>query len=796
MSSNDTASCGATQLTDFEDTEIARFVASTTGNVGLAVVLLVAFTVLRAVRLGNGTLHLRRFFAPRSFLTHVRAPRYGRLLPWALLWWWRALAYPLEDILRHHSADSAMHVAFLQVAVVVFASLALVGCVFLLPTYVLGGLWVGAVDVDLVSGSGGLSLLTMHHVTGDRMLLMFAPWFATLLFGGVVVICVWALQRYYVLLRKRWHHARSARNYTLMVDEFPDELLDEAQMRRFFQLHYGHAPVAVSYSYGAFFFRRKVHRYDAIMEQLAEARARQRSCDEDYRARVRREAQKRDARAIAEGSGFALADDGGVGGEAAPPVQMRTGPLGWVGRKVDAIPYLQARLDGLREEITRVRADPDAHLRRTRVAFVTFDSMFLPRTRTQPFEDSPYRMQLLPAPEYRDVFWSNLSVVHWSRVLRWIVVAILLLFLTAIWASLLIAIVSLFQLSALLNLSDLGGLSALSTSYVWVNAIVQGYLPPLLVVIAQVLFYYLCQTLIRYFVGIHSRSEAERIIMVFYYLFLFTNVFIVSAIGTSLLQYFARKLEDITLRCVVAALASSIPVQSNYFLGYVVALTFFTLPRKLFRFLDLVMWFVRMPFARSDQRKERLMRGVHLDPTADITEDLFVFSLCLIYSVYAPLISVFGLVYFMLELVIQRYLVVYVRESYYESGGAYWPVLYHGMMFTVVFFFLVMAALIGMRSDGFGTVLTIFAVIVVTLWVYIARTSGHMSIYGSIVGIREFRAPTADEFRDSYQQPVLRERPFNIYYLDDYETLEATDAEDGITSGNESLRLLPPPLQN
>src|SRR3989338_4908997 len=227
MSNGTTVACQQTGHGDgAADASLARFVASVAGNVALAVVLVAAFTVLRAVRLGNGTLHLRRVFAPRSFLTHVRAPRYGGLLGWTLLWWWRALLYPLDDIQRYHSADSAMHVAFLQVNVVIFASLSLVGCVCLLPTYILGGLWTGS-EFAIDSPAGGLPLLTMYHIADDRPYLLFVPWIAALLFGGVVVVCVWALKKYYVQLRKRWHHARSARNYTVMVDEFPDELLDE-----------------------------------------------------------------------------------------------------------------------------------------------------------------------------------------------------------------------------------------------------------------------------------------------------------------------------------------------------------------------------------------------------------------------------------------------------------------------------------------------------------------------------------------------------------------------------------------
>jgi len=77
---------------------------------------------------------------------------------------------------------------------------------------------------------------------------------------------------------------------------------------------------------------------------------------------------------------------------------------------------------------------------------------------------------------------------------------------------------------------------------------------------------------------------------------------------------------------------------------------------------------------------------------------LFFFTVGLIYSVIAPLVLPFTMIYFLLATMVFKYLLMYVFVTAVETGGQIWRLLFNRLLVSTVLFQLIMIGVLNLKS--------------------------------------------------------------------------------------------------
>jgi len=140
----------------------------------------------------------------------------------------------------------------------------------------------------------------------------------------------------------------------------------------------------------------------------------------------------------------------------------------------------------------------------------------------------------------------------------------------------------------------------------------------------------------------------------------------------------------------------------------------------------------------------------HFDYSGEAGQDILVIAIVLGYSVMAPLVCLFGLIYFAIVYLVDKYNVcvslslslslthscinkiIFANETHWDGGGTMWQYLFHFLMATVLLFQLTMVGVLGLAKFGGGSTLLVLPLCTVALWVYLATRWYHASVYGSL----------------------------------------------------------------
>jgi hypothetical protein len=126
--------------------------------------------------------------------------------------------------------------------------------------------------------------------------------------------------------------------------------------------------------------------------------------------------------------------------------------------------------------------------------------------------------------------------------------------------------------------------------------------------------------------------------------------------------------------------------QSNFFITYVAAgLTYFGI--AIIQAAPFFMKYIKKRFfAKTPRDFDSLNEPEEFQYLEIYGFLLTVFMLSMAYALVAPLIIVFAAVSFCLAYVVFKYQLMYVFESKLESGGAWWPLVFDILCFSLGFF--------------------------------------------------------------------------------------------------------------
>ncbi|CAM9184621.1 unnamed protein product, partial [Phaeothamnion confervicola] len=310
--------------------------------------------------------------------------------------------------------------------------------------------------------------------------------------------------------------------------------------------------------------------------------------------------------------------------------------------------------------------------RMSTTGFVTFTSLTAEAAATQVLlTHRPQVCEVQPAPEQRDIMWSNISIPKKQTELRHTVANIFFAFGAIFWAipvAFVQAVTSMSELSKLIPF-----LSNLPTDSVWYS-LLSGYLPVVALLGLINALPYVFQAAAESYEGCKSRSGVQLRVMTRYFYYQLANIYITVTAGSifDALQEIVERPKDI-----FEILGRSFPSVAVYFVDLVIVKIFSGLTLELSRVWPLtrICWAQRCSNKELKTQRE-LRRGAFAEPELQYgwiyPTLLLVLIICLVYALISPFILPVGALYFALATLVYKHQALYVYLPQYESGGVFW----------------------------------------------------------------------------------------------------------------------------
>ncbi|KAF8218298.1 hypothetical protein K438DRAFT_1796640 [Mycena galopus ATCC 62051] len=431
----------------------------------------------------------------------------------------------------------------------------------------------------------------------------------------------------------------------------------------------------------------------------------------------------------------------------------------WFAPRVDALEYLEAQFKDIDEKVRKRRL---ARFKSTQVAFVSFEKMSSAQMAIQVVH-SPHVMtcKTYPAPEPRDIVWSNMTPSQLSIQTRDIFVLGMIALLFFTWIFPITALASLLSYDEIKK--TMPWLGRLIDSNDQVRAIVQNSLPSVAMITLNACLPFLLEGL-TYQQGYRARSWIEYSLLKKYFLFLLINVVFIFLLATTYLQLlyelanFPAKIPEKIARALQAGKAR------NFFLSYAILQAFGIVPLQLLNLGVTIPRFFRLFVTRTPRDFAELNAPPMINYGIVYPQAILMFVITMLYSVTQPLILIFGAIYFGNSYVVYKYKLLFVFYKPYESQGQAWPItfvrLIWGVLIFLIFmtgFFLLQNTYATSKLSYFITILLIPLIAGTVLWSwYVEKALKPLSEFVSLSSVCEVERgeETADVTRLRAGHPV------------------------------------------
>lgn len=351
----------------------------------------------------------------------------------------------------------------------------------------------------------------------------------------------------------------------------------------------------------------------------------------------------------------------------------------FITKKVDTIYWCREELARLNVEIEEDQAHPE-RFPLMNSAFVQFNHQVAAHMACQsaihhvPKQMAPRTCEISP----KDVIWDNMSL---SWLNEWVRTALVFLTVSAmifLWAIPIAWTAALSQIDQLIQEND--WLSFVRDNQTLENAAkaIAGVLPA--VVLGLLLF--LIPLILDFLGGLRGAktgSQKIEFVQVFYFAFLFVQVFLIVSIAS----FFAASINDLvdnvaklnTVNAVLDLLAENLPKAANYFFSYMILQALSTSSGTLLQIGALIMWYIIARIldttARNKWTRNTKLNEVKWGAFFPVYTNFA--CIAIVYCVIAPLISIFAIITFSLLWLAQRYAMLYVTRFEHDTGGVLYP---------------------------------------------------------------------------------------------------------------------------
>ncbi|XP_009377479.2 CSC1-like protein ERD4 [Pyrus x bretschneideri] len=371
----------------------------------------------------------------------------------------------------------------------------------------------------------------------------------------------------------------------------------------------------------------------------------------------------------------------------------KTGFLGLCGEKVDSIEYYTEKINEL---TTKLEAEQEITLKdkQQNAALVFFTSRVTAAAAAQTLHAQLVdTWTVTDAPEPRQLLWRNLKIKFFQRQVRQYVVYIIVA-LTVLFFMVPIAFISAF--TTLDNLKKLLPFLKPILKQEAIRTVLEAYLPQ----IALLLFLAFLPKFLLFLSkaeGIPSQSHAVRATSGKYFYFIIFNVFLGVTVGGTLFSTLKTIEKD--PNSLVDLLATSLPANSTYFLTFVALKFFVGYGLELSRLVPLIIFHIkRKYFCKSEDEVKAAWLPRGLGYGTRVPSDMLMITIVLCYSVIAPLILPFGVLYFGLGWLVLRNQALKVYIPSYESYGRMWPHIQVRLIASLILYQVTMFGYFGVKK--------------------------------------------------------------------------------------------------
>ncbi|XP_050225929.1 CSC1-like protein RXW8 isoform X2 [Mercurialis annua] len=361
------------------------------------------------------------------------------------------------------------------------------------------------------------------------------------------------------------------------------------------------------------------------------------------------------------------------------------------GRTTASFKILASEAETVKDCISFADFDVATRENECAAAFVFFKTRFSAVVATQMLQSlNPMLWVTELAPEPRDVLWSNISIPYkqlWLRKIGTLLASIVFMFVFLIPVTFVQGLTQLDKLSKMFPF--LRGILKKKL----MSRVVTGYLPSVILM----LFLYSVPPVMMVFSSVEgpfSRSGRKKSAAVKILYFTIWNVFFVNILSGSVINQLAvfTSVKEIPMQ-----LAKAIPTQAGFFMTYALTSGWAGLACEVMQLFPLC-WnmFKKFILRNNEDSSDDLMTfPYHTEVPRVLLFGLIGFT-C---SVMAPLIIPILLVYFVLAYLVYRNQILNVYILEYEGGGHFWPIFHNTTIFSLVLTQIIALGVFGIKES-------------------------------------------------------------------------------------------------
>ncbi|KAI1485770.1 hypothetical protein F5X96DRAFT_300575 [Biscogniauxia mediterranea] len=342
-------------------------------------------------------------------------------------------------------------------------------------------------------------------------------------------------------------------------------------------------------------------------------------------------------------------------------------------KKVDTIYWCREELARLNLEIELDQKNPERYPL-MKSAFIQFNHQVAAHMACQsvihhvPKQMAPRTVEISP----NDVIWDNMAISWWSEWLRTTIAVGIVVGMTILWAFPVAFTGSISQIDDLVRTFPWLGFLMKNEAISNVASAVAGVLPAILLAILL----WLVPIIMDFLAGLKGAktgTQKSETVQKFYFAFLFVQVFLIVSLSSSAISTLEGVLNDPT--SVADVLANSLPSASNYFFSYMILQALSASSGTLLQIGALINWYIVAKVLNSTARNKWKTNTTLPDVKWGTYFPVYTNFACiaLIYSVIAPIISIFAIITFSLLWVANRYSMIYVNRLTIDTGGVLYP---------------------------------------------------------------------------------------------------------------------------
>ena len=653
-----------------------------------------AFTLLRTAR--------PDIYSPRVILRNA-IPLPSRSLSWLTL---GVMATPDLSVNDAVGLDAYILVKFMRMCTGAILSVSVFGLAVVLPINMNGGNGLGQFEqYSIANVKDGSELLWGHAVV---------VWCVS----GVFLYYLKKMYDEYGALRHKHLCLPGPKQYSVIVQDLPDNLTDDESIARYFLELYNRAVYSAHILKNTTMLDELVEKRDIATHNLAHVlgvyiqtgNRPTTALIPPLRGLSSDSEKEKGARGKSEMSIYD-ANDGSP--------EHANSHLG-VKQKIanhesdDAIEYWGMRVHELNCEIS---ARQKLGVENTRSAIISFNTLQASAMCSQvQHSASVSQMFVSPAPDPADIITENLTVDRNLKASKVLLSNAALFFMVFFFSVPVAFISSLSNLDALANQSYFIKVIVDSLSP-YAKSLLEGLLPPVLL---SVLLSFLPSILIAMssFEGLSSTTEVERAATDKFFIFQLVNAFLIYLVSGSVLSSINGIIEQPS--SVVSVLAQSVPSVSSFFINFVMLQAMSGFSFELLRLVPLLLSTYSLHFnVVNENERYELMDPGGLSYVNQYPNHLLILIITLTYCSISPLVLPFGLLYFAFGYAVMKNQLMYVYIAKVDSGGLFWPQVFSRSVIGLVVCQLSMIGILGSKlAAAQSTILVPLPFITAYFWYF------------------------------------------------------------------------------